>query len=175
MDWNSKALGSSDYLTMKSTFFTNQFKSKSKGFTLTECMLSVAITATGLLTVIGLLVGVLSESRDSRAMTISGMLVRQLAGEAREIMRENNPPREVILLVDNALQVIGHSRQSDGALNGAYSSGSLDPAASSFARLSRQDDRDNPLLEKITITVETPASAPAGQRRVFHYATLAAK
>jgi hypothetical protein len=39
----------------------------------------------------------------------------------------------------------------------------------------REDDANNPLLERVMITVETPASAPANQRRVFHYATVASK
>ncbi len=146
-----------------------------KGFTLAESLLSVAITATALLTVIGLLIGALSEARDSRTMTISGMLVRQLAGEARELSSDPTAPREVIVLVDSALQVIGHSRDGAGGLASEYQSGSADPVASSFARMVREDDANNPLLERVMITVETPASAPANQRRVFHYATVASK
>lgn len=145
------------------------------GFTLTESLLSVAITATALLSVIGLLIGALSEARDSRAMTISGMLVRQLAGEARELAADPNAPLEVIVLVDSALQVIGHSRENGSSLSGEYRSGSANPTASSFARMVRENDSGNPLLERIVITVESPASAPADQRRVFHYATVAAK
>ena len=146
-----------------------------KGFTLTECLLSVAITSTALLSVIGLLLGALGEARDSRSMTASGMLVRQLAGEARELTQDPNAPREVIVLVDSALQVIGHSRRSDGGLSSEYRAGSSDPNAASFARLQRQNDGANPLLERVLITVETPASAPANERRVFQYATVASK
>jgi len=103
------------------------------------------------------------------------MLVRQLAGEARELTREPDSPKEVIVLVDSALQVIGHSRKEGDNLSEEYSSGSSNPAAASFARLVREDDTSNPLLERVTITIETPASAPVQQRRVFHYATVACK
>jgi type II secretory pathway pseudopilin PulG len=153
----------------------SQTRIRRDGFTLTESLLSVAITATALLSVIGLLIGALSEARDSRAMTIAGMLVRQLAGEARELAADPAAPLEVIVLVDSALQVMKHSRETGGGLNGEYQTGSSDPAASSFARMVREVDVSNPLVERIMITVETPASAPAQQRRVFHYATVAAK
>lgn len=155
--------------------FYSSISSAKRGFTLTESLLSVAITATALLSVIGLLIGALSEARDSRAMTISGMLVRQLAGEARELAEDPYAPREVIVLVDSALQVIDHSRENGTSLSGVYLMGSTDPTASSFARLVRENDAENPLLERVVITVETPASAPADQRRVFHYATVASK
>ena len=147
----------------------------SAGFSLAECLLSVAITATALLAVIGMLIGALGEARDSRTMTVSGMLVRQLAGEARELMQETDSPREVIVLVDSALQVIGHSRSIGDSVGSDYKSGTANPNAFSFARLERKDDPVNPLLERVMITVETPASAPADQRKVFHYATVAAK
>ncbi len=147
----------------------------SAGFSLAECLLSVAITATALLAVIGMLIGALGEARDSRTMTVSGMLVRQLAGEARELMQEANSPREVIVLVDSALQVIGHSRSIGDSVGSDYKSGTANPSAFSFARLQRNDDPTNPLLERIMITVETPASAPVDQRKVFHYATVASK
>jgi|GEM_PF-6462446 len=158
----------------RSTQSQSRFLSR-HGFTLTECLLSVAITSTALLSVIGLLIGALGEAQDSRSMTSAGMLVRQLAGEARELNQDPNSPSEVIVLVDSALQVIGHSRNSSGGLSSEYRSGSSNPEAASFARLQRQNDVLNPLLERILITVETPASAPADQRRVFQYATVASK
>lgn len=157
-------------------FFTTA-KSSQRGFTLTECLLSVTITATALLSVIGLLVGALGSARDSRLQTASGMLVRQLAGEARELMQmqPETAPREVIVLLDHAMQVLGHSRDSGGSLDSEYRAGSSHPLAASFGRLVRTEDAADPLLERVLITVETPASAPADQRKVFHYATCAAK
>ena len=55
------------------------------GFTLAECMLSVAITATSLLAVVGMLMGTLDAAQDSKEETVSGVLIRQLAGELREL------------------------------------------------------------------------------------------
>ncbi len=167
-----------DFAMNFSSSMTVSGASSRRGFTLTECLLSVTITATALLSVIGLLAGALGEARDSRLQTASGMMVRQLAGEARELMRVepgSTSPREVIVLLDGAMQMLGHSREASGNLNAEYRSGSSHPVAASFARLLRVDDANDPMLERVLITMETPAAAPAHQRKVFHYATLAAK
>ncbi len=145
------------------------------GFSLAECLLAVSITATSLLGVIAMLAGAMSSARDSRMQTVSGMLVRQLAGEVRELARDGaEAPRDLVVLYDSAMQMMGHSRR-DGSVRARYQTGSDEPAAATFVRLQREDDRNDPLLERVMITVETPAAAPAGQRKVLRYATLAAK
>lgn len=148
-----------------------------KGFTLTECLLSVTITATALLSVIGMLMGTLGGARDARAETVSGLLVRQLAGEARELAppSEDEPQKEVIVLLDQAMQVIGHSRVNEGQLKARYDMGTSDQAAAVFASMRRVRDEKDLLMDRILISVETPASAPVGQRKVLQYATLAPK
>ncbi len=145
------------------------------GFSLAECLLAVSITATALLAVIGMLAGAMSSARDSRLQTTSGMLVRQLAGEARELFQEGaEAPADIVVMFDSAMQMMSHSRR-DTEVHARYQNGCDEPTAATFVRLQRAPDQDNPLLDRVLITVETPASAPAGQRKTLRYATLAAK
>ncbi len=152
---------------------TRRARGHARGFSLAECLLAVSITATSLLGVIAMLAGAMSSARDSRMQTVSGMLVRQLAGEARELAREETTG-DVVVLYDSAMQMMEHSRR-DGSVRARYETGSSASEAATFVRLQRENDRDNPLLERVMITVETPAAAPAGERKVLRYATLAAK
>lgn len=158
------------------------------GFTLAECMLSVAITATSLLTVLGLLTGTLDVARESKDETAAGVLLRQLAGEVRESDPAASLPappaaaasgeeaaQPLIVLVDETMKVLQHSRYDGPAVAEAYRSGSPTFAASAFARVDRLADPQDPLLDRIIIRVESPASAPEGNRKVRRYALLSSK
>ena len=148
-----------------------------QGFTLAECILSIGITSTALLGVVGMLAGTLDGARDARVETISGMVVRQLAGEMKELTAEgatSNSRREVTVLLDQAMQVLGHSRKSAG-VEGWYQSGAHQTEASAFARLAWETDPLDPLMERVVIQVETPASMPQGMRKVMRYAALSPK
>lgn len=158
------------------------------GFTLAECMLSVAITATSLLTVLGLLTGTLDAARESKDETVAGVLLRQLAGEVRDpdtAAPPAAPPaaaasggeaaQPLILLVDDSMKVLQHSRYDGPEVAEAYRSGSLTFAAAAFARVDRLSDPQDPLLDRVIIRVESPASAPEGNRKVRRYALLSPK
>lgn len=148
------------------------------GFTMTECLLSITITSTALLAVIGMLMGTLEGARDSRSETVAGPLVRQLAGEARELAGATEagaPPQEVVVLLDQAMQVMGHSRMSGARVLEQYAAGASGAEAGWFAKMRKVPDERDALMDRIVITVESPAGAPQGQRKVLHYATLAPK
>ncbi len=149
-----------------------------QGFSLVECMLSVAITVTSLLAVIGLLMGSLGAARVSKQETTSGMLVRQLAGEIRDVAPPTTPDgvqQPLILLVDETLKILEHSSVNGSKLKETYMTGSPKTSAAFFARIDRVADAENPVMDRIVIRVESPASAPAANREVHKYAVLSPK
>lgn len=148
------------------------------GFTLAECLLSVAITATSLLAVVGMLMGTLDAAQDSKEETVSGVLIRQLAGELRELPPPAAPgaePQPLILLVDETMKVLKHSRFDGASVVEEYRAGAPAMGASAFARVDRVADPADPLMDRIVIRVESPASAPEGRRQVRRYAALSPK
>lgn len=158
------------------------------GFTLAECMLSVAITATSLLTVLGLLTGTLDVARESKDETAAGVLLRQLAGEIRELDSAATPTvpptaavsgeqaaQPLIVLVDESMKVLQHSRFDGQGVVENYRDGSPLFTAAAFARVDRWADPLDPLLDRVVIRVESPASAPEGNRKVRRYALLSPK
>jgi hypothetical protein len=162
---------------LSSTSIRAWVRRKRSAFTLAECILSIGITSTALLGVVGMLAGTLDGARDARVETLSGMMVRQLAGEMRELVADEgaiNQQTEVTVLLDQAMQVLGHSRQG-GAVESWYQSGAAAIEASAFARLVWQADPTDPLMNHVVIQVETPASLPAGLRKVVRYAALSPK
>lgn len=153
----------------------NMRQAREAGIGLTECILSVGITATSLLAVIGMLMGTLKVASETREETSTGVLIRQLVGEIKDlpVAAADMEAKPMILLVDDSLKVLEHSLSPNGGdIAGVYESGSQNLAATSFARIDRVPDPANPRLDRIVIRVETPASAPAAGRTVREYAAL---
>ena len=139
-----------------------------------ESIISVGIASSVLLAVIGMLAGTLSGARDTRTETVAGMITRQMMAEAREDMsRTPLPalPHVNLLLLDSAMQTIARSRDSRG-LTGDFKGGSNDLKASVFARSEVIQSVDHPGMYELQVTVEAPASAPEGKRKVHRYASL---
>lgn len=150
-----------------------------RGFGLAECILSVAITATSLLAVVGMLSGTLSAARQSREETIAGVMLRQLVGEMKDLPQSPKPgvkPQPVVVLMDEALQILEHSRYPGGAgILETYKSGSSNPAASAFAWIERIPDPQDTMMDRVIIRIESPAAAPATARTIRQYAALSPK
>jgi hypothetical protein len=144
------------------------------GFSLAECMLSVAITGSTLLAVIGLLAGGVGGARDAKTETIAGILSRRMTDEAKEDMKVR--PLPVLPLArffiwDEAMQTLETSRTASG-LDGDFRSGSSKLGASLIGRSQISLSPDLPGVFHLEITIESPAAAPAGQRKVHRYETL---
>lgn len=149
-----------------------------EGFSLVECILSVAITVTSLLSVIGMLAGTLGIARDCKQETISGVLIRQLAGEIKELPKQATPdsdPEPLIVVVDEGMKIVHHSLYDGNEIAAMYELGTLDANAASFARIDRFPDPEDPLMDRVVIRVESPASAPSARREVRRYAALSPK
>lgn len=151
------------------------------GFSLAECILSVAIAASSLLAVVAMLTGTLGVARNSKEETVSGVLLRQLAGEMRDLPslpppnQGNAEPEPLTILVDEAMKVLDHSRFAESNIKKAYDGGSPLATASAFARVKRVAIPGDALMDRIVIRIESPASAPAGTRMVREYAALSPK
>lgn len=149
-----------------------------QGFSLVECILSVAITATSLLGVIGMLTGTLVVARDSKEETISGVLIRQLAGEMRDIQPAAEPGAQsqpLVVLLDESMRILKHSSTPGDNVLPMYASGTGLSGATYFARVDRVPDTQDALMDRVVIRVESPASAPASGRVVRQYAALVPK
>ncbi|WP_146848423.1 type IV pilus modification PilV family protein [Brevifollis gellanilyticus] len=149
-----------------------------QGFSLVECILSIAITATSLLGIIGMLAGSLSMAKDSKEVTISGVLIRQLAGELRDLPRPAEPGAQaqpLVVLLDESMRILKHSSVPADNVLAMYDSGTSLPSATYFARVDRVVDPNDPLMDSVVIRVESPASGPAGGRTVRRYASLIPK
>lgn len=164
---------------MKMTYRFPSSSRQQQGFGLTECILSVGISATSLLAVIGMLMGTLRVAQDAKEETTSGVLLRQLAGEFKDIQKPADPEaamQPLVVLLDSSMRILEHSKAADGAgVLDTYESGSADLNASSFARIDRVISPAGQKMDQIVIRVETPASAPAAGRNVRLYAALAPK
>lgn len=149
-----------------------------QGFSLVECILSVAITATSLLAIIGMLAGSLSMAKDSKNQTISGVLIRQLAGEIRDLpppAASGAQSQPLVVLLDESMRILKHSSVPAHNVLPMYDSGTSLPGATYFARVDRVADPADPLMDSVIIRVESPASGPAGRRTVRRYASLIPK
>ncbi|MES2597743.1 MAG: hypothetical protein V4662_20525 [Verrucomicrobiota bacterium] len=149
-----------------------------QGFSLVECIFSVAITATCLLGIIGMLAGSLTIAKDSKETTISGVLIRQLAGEIRDLPRPTEAGAQaqpLVMLLDESMRILKHSSVPAQNTLAMYDSGAKLPGATYFARADRVVDPADPLMDRIIIRVESPASGPAAARSVRQYAALIPK
>ncbi len=146
------------------------------GFSLAESIISVGIASSALLAVIGLLAGTLGGARETRVETVAGMVARQMLAEAREDMQGTSAPvlpRVSFLMLDSAMQTMASSR-TDSGLAGVFQGGSADPQAAYFARSEVVISQAHPGMFEAHVTVEAPAAAPAGKRKVHRYVSLIA-
>lgn len=141
-----------------------------RAFSLAETLLAIAVASSAALAVIGLLAGALNTALDCRRQTAAGLLAQRLANAWQA---DSSSPE--ILLVDQALQPLLSRREQVEAAEAAYANGSPLPAAAHFARIDQLPPAADPQpgAARLRIRVESPASAPAGQRRVHTYVTLA--
>ncbi|HRK16718.1 MAG TPA: hypothetical protein PK490_20725, partial [Prosthecobacter sp.] len=92
---------------------------------------------------------------------------------------EGSEPPPEFALVDSALQPLLTTRQDSAQAQSEYQTGSQSPRAMYFTKLRRLPlpDPADPLaavpgITRLVITVESPASAPEGRRKVHRYVTL---
>jgi len=154
------------------------------GFSLAETVISVGITSSVLMAVLGLLSTNLTGARDTRAETAAGILVRRLAAEAMvahaptvnddgEVVEERADGQSHIILVSQGLETIASTRLRGRPIGQLYESGADQPEAAFFGTVKRDPWPADPTLSRLVITVESPASAPAGSRKLNRYVTLA--
>jgi type II secretory pathway pseudopilin PulG len=151
-----------------------RIRTHQKGFSLAECMLSVAITGSTLLAVIGLLAGGVGGARDAKTETIAGILSRRMTAEAKYDMKATPLPALPLaryFLWDEAMQTLETSR-TVGGLEGEYQGGSSRVGASLIGKSQISLSPNLPGVFHLEITIESPAAAPAGQRKVHRYETL---
>jgi uncharacterized protein (TIGR02598 family) len=145
------------------------------GFSLAESIISIGIASTVLLSVVGLLAGTLGGARDTKTETVAGMVARRLMAEARHEVHQAVGtvvvPSANLLVLDGAMQPLASSQQG-GVSEGDFERGVNDPKAQFLARASRVQSVRQPGMLDLVITVETPAAAPKGQRKVFRYVSL---
>lgn len=141
-----------------------------RGFSLAETLLALAVASSAMMAVIGLLAGALNTSLDCRRQTAAGLLAQRLA---TDWPAGSSSPG--ILLVDQALQPLLSQQEQGEAAEAAYADGSRLPAAAHFARIDQLPPATGPQpgAARLRIRVESPASAPAGRRRIHTYVTLA--
>jgi len=145
------------------------------GFSLAESIISIGIASTVLLSVVGLLAGTLGGAQDTKWETVAGMVARRMMAEARHEVQTLGAGAEMpaanLLVLDGAMQPLASSQQG-GVSEEDFESGWKDPRASFLARASRVASVRQPGMLELVITVETPAAAPKGERKIFRYVSL---
>lgn len=162
------------------------------GFSLAESLISVGIASSVLLAVIGMLAGTLGGARETRSETVASVLARQLAAEAKEELTNlaSGPVASnwrMVMLLDQAMQTLGHSR-TDASVLAAWETGDSAPRAAYWGRVELLPPiqagaaaeegttlvTETDAVHRLLVTVEAPAAAPAGARKshryVFHVA-----
>jgi Tfp pilus assembly protein PilV len=156
---------------MKRDLFRPQCR---RGFSLAESMISVGIVSSVLLAVVGMLAGTLGGAQDTKMETVAAMVVRQMAAEARaDVERVASPdlPLVNVLMVDGAMQTMAHSRVDAGLIE-TFQTGSEDLRAMYFARSKVTPSEWVRGMFELHVTVESPASAMEGKRKVRRYVSL---
>ena len=145
-------------------------RTKRAGFTLVESVVSAGIISSALLTVLGLLSSSMTTARDTRHQAAANILAEQLANR---IIHTAAAPAggEVVEIYDLSL-----NRVDSGTSEALYSTGTNMPQAMFLCRAIL--DEDSPLAltttgRRLIVTVEHPASAPAGNRQIHRYVSRA--
>lgn len=149
-----------------------------QGFTLAETTLSAGIISTALIAVLSLLSSGISSTIDSRIETASSILARRLAAEASaQELPEDGSPVEEDALFDTSLTCLASTASSSGAasLSEWQEKGAPQVGATFFTTIRKEPPTATTPLPRVVVTVEAPASAPAGKRRLYRYVTLAAQ
>jgi type II secretory pathway pseudopilin PulG len=153
---------------------TKQTKVQESGFSLAESIISVGIASSVLLAVIGMLAGTLGGARETRTETVAGMVTRQMLAEAREdLLQVPAPalPLTQVVLLDRAMQTLSRSREN-AQLAETFLGGSPDLRAAYFVRSELTESMKHSGMKELSVTVEAPASVPAGKRKVHRYVSL---
>ena len=147
-------------------------------FTLAETIISATILSTAMVAVVGLLSSGLSIAQKNSGATVAPVLAKRVVAE---ILLEKTgyvktglattEPR-VVKLYDAALRPVTQAGNSDNEKT--YQEGSTTFEASFLVTWKMEDltDELGPGMQALTVSVESPASGPAKNRRTFTYATL---
>jgi type II secretory pathway pseudopilin PulG len=147
---------------------------RTAGFSLVESIISVGIASSVLLAVIGMLAGTLGGARETRTETVAGMVTRQMLAEAREDAGQTPGlalPMVQVVLLDRAMQTLTRSREDAGLVE-KFKGGTDDLRAAYFARSEVSLSDEHPGMYELLVTVEAPAAAPEGKRKVHRYVSL---
>jgi len=157
----------------KPTLPTRAVQRLKRGFTLVETTVTAGIISTALLAVLGLFSASMTTSRETREMTGANLLARRLSLEVTQadVLGDNN---RVVAVFDESMKLVASSL-IDGNVASWYNTG----AAARNARFIVSIDRTPPQLgviaaSEIVISVESPATAPAGNRKAHRYVTRSA-
>jgi type II secretory pathway pseudopilin PulG len=157
-----------------------------QGFTLVETAVTAGIISGAMVAVLGLFSASIGAARLVKDQTAAGVLLRQLVAESAAVPL-TGPPAPITILYDSSLRPV-ESTENGANLTTDYEAGCNNPSATAIARITWSlggptGSAFSPgqpgaaliptpqyLLE---IRVETPASAPAQNRKVLRYVTLA--
>lgn len=159
------------------------------GFTLTETLLSSALIAGALLTVVGVFSTSLDISRRSSQTTMASLLARRVIEDLRSqvesttfsfendlnptVIPESSLPQPVTLFSAELYPVSTNSNQGYHTAHQEYLQGFNHPQASHVATWEIKDRKDLASgCKLLQVTIEAPATSPAGYRKVWHYSTL---
>lgn len=143
------------------------------GFTLVETTVSAGIISTALIALLGLFSASMSASRDTRDMVGANLLARRLAAEAArtDLLQSRDV---VVAAFDDSLKLLDSS-STNGQVEGWYGAGVPRADATLIARVERIRPAAGVLAApQLVISVETPAGAPEGRRKIHRYVTQAA-
>lgn len=144
-----------------------------QGFTLVETTVTAGIISTALLAVLGLFSASMTTSRQTREMTGANLLARRLALEVTQadLMRGNN---QVVAVFDESLKLVASS-VGNGNVIAWYERGAVVREARYIASIERERPPAGVIgASEIVISVESPASAPAENRKAHRYVTRSA-
>ncbi|TLD70984.1 hypothetical protein FEM03_08675 [Phragmitibacter flavus] len=148
-------------------------RARRSGFTLTETLITATIVSSALLTVIGLFSTGLNIGRDSTQTTAASLLARRIAEEAA--LAITTAP------IDVPLTGTGTYTSSLTPIESDPGATSNPTQAAYIANWQTNDDSGNPDsplapgVQLLVVTVESPASVPAANRKIYRYATLVQK
>jgi Tfp pilus assembly protein PilV len=144
-----------------------------QGFTLVETTVTAGIISTALLAVLGLFSASMTTSRETREMTGANLLARRLNLEVMQadLMKNRN---EVVAVFDESLRLVASSLENQN-VNGWYQAGASIKEASYVVKVTREVPPASVIAaSEIVISVESPAVAPAGNRKAHRYVTRSA-
>jgi hypothetical protein len=141
------------------------------GFTLAETVLSATIASSALITALSLMVSGVDATKDSHREVASVLLARRVAGEIQRIADKKDTSLHVEVY-DVAQQPLAKSDNANWS-EADYAVGAPQFQASYLVSWQlTPPSASDPQVAGVKITVESPASAPKGNRHTYTYATL---